>query len=459
MRTQDMAARPKRRVVILAALAVAGIAAACTPVTQPPPPPAPTPTPVPKPASTASTNCPTGTGSGTTSASYVAVVEQPGDSVPEVYTFEAQTQAQQNAAVDELEKIGEVVSVEPDAPVSVLEEGPTSTTASSTTTTSTPAPSSTSSTTPPSTPQPGLPVQPESVEAEVTTNDPNYGSQYGLVQSGFPAAWSAGYDGAGTTIAIIDTGVQANHPDLTGHVLSGYDFVCGKAGTSFDPHGHGTHVAGIAAARDNSVFGLGGAPEASILPVRVLSSSGSGSNSDVAAGIYWAVDNGADVINLSLGGSSASTAVQDAVTYAEAQGVVVVAAAGNSNSDAKSYPGGFDGEVIAVGATAMNTPAARASFSNYGSWVDIGAPGRSVQSTDTGSSFTTKSGTSMATPFAAAAAALILQKCGSVIPDQVLADLQAWATPIVTSTEGGGLPSGMGGAKHLRIDLTLANVC
>jgi subtilisin family serine protease len=253
--------------------------------------------------------------------------------------------------------------------------------------------------------------------------------------------------------------VQSNHPDLTGHVLSGFDFVCGKAGASVDPNGHGTHVAGIAAARDNSIFGLGGAPDARILPVRVLGSSGQGSTGDVAAGIYWAVDHavGVDVINLSLGSASPASAMQNAVAYAEANGVVVAAAAGNDNTSAKLYPAGFDGEVIAVGASIKSQPSppydppfTKAGYSNYGSWVDIGAPGSAVYSTYKGSGFSSLSGTSMATPFVSAAAALVLERCPLLDPDQVLAYLQAGATNPV---------NGLMGANHLAIDDALANPC
>jgi thermitase len=388
------------------------------------------------------------------------VVDEPGDPTPEVYTFEARTPAEKDAAVDALEEKGEVVSVELDVPVSIVEDEPAPPTEPDPTTTSTvpPPPTSTTTTTTaqpaPTTTLPAPSAQDTSVGIQVSTNDPNYASQYGLPQSGFPGAWGAGFDGTGMVIAVVDTGVQANHPDLTGHVLSGYDFVCGKSGTSSDPHGHGTHVAGIAGARDNSIFGLGGAPDARVLPVRVLNASGSGSTSDVAAGINWAVDHGADVINLSLGGDH-SSAMQNAVQNAEAAGVVVVAAAGNGNTSTKLYPAGYDGSVIAVGAT-TSTASNRASFSNYGSWVDIGAPGVAIWSTDKGSTFTNKSGTSMASPFVAAAAALVLERCGlgTLSADQVLSYLQDGADPVVS----GGDP-GLGGASHLAIDDALVNSC
>ncbi len=458
-----MTRRAHRRsgLAAIAVVALAALGAACAPVAPAPPPPAPKP--APKPASGTSANCPSGTGSGTTAASFVAVVDDPGASAPDVYTFEARTPAEKQEAVDELEDKGEVVSVEPDTPVSIVEDESSTTTAPDESTTSSSAPVSTTTSTTQAAPTTTTAPVPSEAEApvgvQVSTNDPRYSEQYGLPQSGFPGAWSAGYDGTGMVIAVVDTGVQADHPDLSGHVLSGYDFVCGKAGTSVDPHGHGTHVSGIAAARDNSTLGLGGAPDARILPVRVLGSSGSGSTADVAAGINWAVDHGADVINLSLGGGSA-LAMQSAVENAESEGVVVVAAAGNGSTSSKLYPAGFDDDVIAVGASIKSQssppydpPYTKASYSNYGSWVDIGAPGSSVYSTYKGAAFQSLSGTSMATPFVTAAAALVLEKCSSSVPTfaEVLAYLQAGATNPVAN---------LGGANHLDIAAALAkNPC
>ena len=192
-----------------------------------------------------------------------------------------------------------------------------------------------------------------------------------------------------------------------------------------DDHGHGTHVSGIAAAGDNSgpnSYGLGGAPGAKLLPVKVLNDSGSGSSQDVALGIQWAADNGATVINLSLGGGSCG-AMQTAIDYARSKEVVVVAAAGNSNSNKLSAPGGNAG-VITVGATTSSDQ--KASFSNYGTYVDIGAPGSAIFSTFPSPAVGTRpdafgslSGTSMSSPFVAAAVALIKQKCPSLSPDAV----------------------------------------
>jgi hypothetical protein len=194
---------------------------------------------------------------------------------------------------------------------------------------------------------------------------------------------------------------------LSSILLPGVDYVNGTDGR-IDPNGHGTHVAGIIAAQADNGRGIaGGAPGVHILPVRVLDATGSGSTSNVAAGIIWAADNGARVINLSLGGG-ASQGMHDAIIYAVNKGAVVLAAAGNSGDGAAPvYPGAFD-ESIAVAAIDSNRT--RASFSNTGSYVDIAAPGAGIISTygSAANAYASMSGTSMATPYAAAAAALVL---------------------------------------------------
>ena len=172
---------------------------------------------------------------------------------------------------------------------------------------------------------------------------------------------------------MIDTGVDATHPDLTGQVLPGASFVPG-APTAADDNGHGTHVSGIIAAATNNGVGVrGAAPGVKILPIKALNSGGSGSYSTVATAIYSAVDQGAKVINMSLGGTVASTVFDAAVAYANAHGVTVVAAAGNDGArgNPASYPGSTPG-VVAVGA--VDSTLTRASFSTCGAYVDIAAP-------------------------------------------------------------------------------------
>ncbi len=245
-----------------------------------------------------------------------------------------------------------------------------------------------------------------------TTNDPYAGSQWAYDNVSYEAAWNTA-TGSGVTIAVVDTGVRADHEDLSAKVEPGADFVTPGGGTGCaDAHGHGTHVAGIAAASTDNGRGVAGAARgADILPVRVLDAYGSGYASDVAAGIIWAADNGADVINLSLGGPGYSTAMHNAVTYAVSKKVVVVAAAGNDASSTPSYPGGFAESLTIASTTSANQ---RSYFSNYGPHIDLSAPGSAIFSTwgQSSSSYATLSGTSMATPYAAAAAALVKDACG-----------------------------------------------
>lgn len=238
-----------------------------------------------------------------------------------------------------------------------------------------------------------------------TPNDPLYSSdQYGPQKMQAPAAWDVTKGSSSVVVAVIDTGVQTDHPDLTGKTVAGYDFVNNDS-NPYDEQGHGTHVAGTVAATTNNGIGVAGvAPDVKVMPVRVLDRNGSGTNDWVASGITYAADNGAKVINMSLGGSSGSQALQDAVNYAWSKGVVVVAAAGNSNTSSPSYPAYYT-NCIAVAATDSND--AKASFSNYGSWVDVAAPGVSIISTTLGGGYAKYSGTSMASPHAAGVAALV----------------------------------------------------
>ena len=274
--------------------------------------------------------------------------------------------------------------------------------------------------------------------------DPLRSQQYALNNVSFEAAWSCSgtTDGSGVVIAVVDTGVMGNHPDLNGKVQVGFDAIANVAGGNNDPNGHGTHVAGIAAAYANNGAGIhGGAPGAEIMPIKVLGASGSGWSSDVAQGIIWAADNGAHVINLSLGGGYSSVS-HTAVQYAVGKGVVVVAAAGNSGRSGSppSYPGALS-ETIAVGATdaGNNHP----SFSNVGSYLDLSAPGVSILSTTNDGSYGNKTGTSMATPYVAAAAAIVRSASAGCTVAQVQAALEATAddlgAPGHDSTYGHGL--------------------
>lgn len=247
-----------------------------------------------------------------------------------------------------------------------------------------------------------------------------------------PEAWAQGYTGSDVLVAVLDTGVSLNHPDLASNIyvnqgeipgngrdddgngfvddVNGWDFTT-NTNDADDVHGHGTHVAGIIAAASNGFGATGVAYDATILPVQVLSDSGSGSNRSVADGIRYAVDVGADIINLSLGGGF-SSAIRSALRYAELNDVLVVAAAGNESASTPSYPAIFSNELnntISVGAFSSNN--SLASFSNRvgGSGaVQVDAPGVSVYSTYPDGRYARLSGTSMAAPNAAGVAALAL---------------------------------------------------
>ena len=227
---------------------------------------------------------------------------------------------------------------------------------------------------------------------------------WGISKIGANEVWEDG-DGSGVIIAVIDTGIQLNHPDLVSNIVSGYDFTNGDS-VADDDNGHGTHVAGIASAMSNGVGTIGAGYSARLMPVKVLNASGYGYLSDVAKGIYFAADNGARVINMSLGSSYDSDILRNAVLYASRKGVLLVAAAGNDYGSPCSYPAAYS-SVVCVVATDSNNRLA--SFSNIGG--ELAAPGVSNYSTYKGSTYKYLSGTSMASPHVAGAAAVIMSAC------------------------------------------------
>jgi thermitase len=293
----------------------------------------------------------------------------------------------------------------------------------------------------------------------ITPNDAEWTSQYGPARIQAPQAWDVTTGTVSVTIAVIDTGAALTHPDLaskmwtnpgetgSGREMNGLDddgdgYVDDWRGWDFvnddndpqDDHGHGTHVAGIAAAASNNSLGIAGiAWGARIMPLKILDSSGNGSDSDVAAAMIYAADHGAQVINLSLGGAAPASVMEAAVNYAHSRGATVVAAAGNTGSIGVLYPAAYP-NAIAVAATDANDN--RASFSSYGAEVDLAAPGVNVYSTFwsawSGNTYTTLSGTSMSTPHAAGAAALLASLPQFNSPDKIRMALEESALDLGT---------------------------
>jgi len=234
--------------------------------------------------------------------------------------------------------------------------------------------------------------------------------------------------GAGIDIAVIDTGIDYNHPDLDGNYQGGIDFVNDDS-DPMDDRGHGTHVAGTIGAEDNDFGVVGVAPDANLYGVKVLSSTGSGYTSDVIAGVQWARTNNMHIITMSLGSDTYSQAFKDAVDAAYADGILIVAAAGNDGNrpgkgDNVDYPGAYD-SVIAVAAT--DSKDKRAPWSSTGPKVELSAPGVSILSTYPDNSYATGSGTSMAAPHVTGVAALIMESDPSLSNVQVRSLLQSTA--------------------------------
>ncbi len=227
-----------------------------------------------------------------------------------------------------------------------------------------------------------------------------------LVAMGLEAAWDRGATGSpGVRIAIVDSGVDVTHPDLAGKVVGAYDAVTGGTDVH-DVVGHGTGTASVAAAATDNGVGIAGAGRASsLLAVKVADVTGRIFTDDLARGIVWAVNHGATVVNLSLGGPNGDPLEAAAVAYAQQHGALVVAAAGNAGTAAKQYPGALSG-VLAVGATSADG-SVRAPFSSYGSWVDLAAPGRSILVATPGGGFESADGTSFSAPLVSGAAALL----------------------------------------------------
>lgn len=251
----------------------------------------------------------------------------------------------------------------------------------------------------------------EDSEYEVQQNSANFmeSTPTGVSRIRAPQARSENdVTGAGIKVAVLDTGIDGNHEDLS--VAGGINYSGGSSSNWSDGHSHGTHVAGTICALDNSTGVVGVAPDCDLYAVKVLDDSGVGTDSQVVAGIEWAISNGMDVINLSLGRrGTASVAYERALQTARNNGILVVAAAGNNgNADNQVlYPASSD-HTLAVAATDSSDD--RAYYSSYGRQIDIAAPGGSVYSTLPNDNYGSKTGTSMSAPHVAGVAALLMEK-------------------------------------------------
>ncbi|WP_405115955.1 S8 family peptidase [Paenibacillus sp. FSL K6-1217] len=265
----------------------------------------------------------------------------------------------------------------------------------------------------------------------ITPNDLLFSTyQWNLPAIETTQGWNLSKGSKEVVVAVVDTGVQANHPDLKGQLLTGYNAIT-SGSTPDDDVGHGTHVCGIIGALTNNEEGVAGISWYNkILPVKALDNSGAGTTYSVAEGIIWAADQGAKVINLSLGNYADSQFLHDAIKYAYDRDVVIVSASGNDNTERPGYPAAYE-EVIAVAAT--NAAGERASFSNYGDYIDVAAPGESIASTYPDNQYAALSGTSMASPHVAALAGLVRSLNPALTNKEVTALLTSNAVDLGTA--------------------------
>ena len=303
------------------------------------------------------------------------------------------------------------------------------------------------------------------VQSNLTPNDPQYGSLYGMTKIGAPSAWDISTGSTSSVVAIIDTGIDYNHPDLLDNIATnsreipsngvdddgngyiddyyGYDFVSNDS-NPMDDHFHGTHCAGTVGAKGNNGKGVTGVSwTVKLMPVKVLDAYGSGTLAGVASGMNYAVKRGVKILSMSLGTTSYSSTLENAVINARNSGALVIAAAGNSALDTDAYPHYPSSlpqdNVISVAASTSSD--SFAYFSNYGATsVDLAAPGDSILSTYLGGQYAYASGTSMATPHVAGMAALILAVNPSLSYSSVKSILLQTVDPI--SSMSGKLVSG-----------------
>lgn len=321
------------------------------------------------------------------------------------------------------------------------------------------------------------------VARAATPVDPRYSEQWGLTKIAAPAAWDVTTGSPNVVIAVVDSGVDITHPDLAGQIwtnpgeiagnakdddgngyvddIHGWNVLANNADLS-DSTGHGTQVAGVIAAKANN--GAGGAGVCwgcKLMVVKVTQQSGAANYSDIAAGVRYAAQKGAQVINVSLGGTSDSAALRAAVAEA-APNAVIVAGAGNSGGEAPFYPAAYNEYVLAVAGSAENDT--RVTSSNYGAWVDVSAPGQNVLTTFSGGGYGLTSGTSVGAPFASGLAGLLLSAHPDWSPAQVRAQIIRTAdsidalNPGYAGKLGGRIDAGAALSVAARPDLRIGEV-
>ena len=268
----------------------------------------------------------------------------------------------------------------------------------------------------------------KSRKAETLANDQHVGVQWALTKIGWDQVYGTTVPAGSATVALLDTGIDAGHPDLTGNVIAGTSILDGSTGLT-DPSGHGTQMAGIVAAVTGNSQGIAGVAFGGVklMPVTVLNAAGVGQDSDIIAGVVWAADHGANVILMAFSNPDFSRHLQDAIDYAWAKGCVLVAATGNGGSSVATFPAGDKG-VIGISATDEND--LLAATSNYGADTFLAAPGTNIYTTTLGGAYTYVSGTSASAAITAGVAAFLKANDATLANGVILARLAAGADAI-----------------------------
>jgi subtilisin family serine protease len=262
-------------------------------------------------------------------------------------------------------------------------------------------------------PKPEKPEKPDGGKPPKEDPQPNETLPWGVGRIGAESAWISS-TGAGVKVAILDTGIDTEHPDLAANIAGGVNIINSRKHYK-DDNGHGTHVAGIVAAIDNDIGVIGVAPQSLLYGIKALDRNGKGWLSDIVAGLQWSIQNQVDVVNMSLGSADGNQTLYEAVAAVNSAGIVQVASAGNEGRWV-SYPAAYE-EVIAVSAAdeSDNVP----FWSNYGPEIDLTAPGVAIISTYIGSTYTEFDGTSMSAPHVSGTVALILENQPGYSPAQI----------------------------------------